>query len=70
MIAILKGSKEPLSRGEIAKLLDDCPTKVSFQLSRLIKYNEIGSVEIEREAAKLKFNCNRRMKLYFFINSE
>lgn len=51
---VLKESKTPLSRSQIAELLDSQPIKVSITLRTLLKYKDIECVELDRfQAAKV-----------------
>ena len=56
--------KKPLSTGEIAKLLNVESYSVSRWLSKLLKYDEIDFIEIDKEEAK-KYNKKGRMRLYY-----
>ena len=62
---VLKKEKRPLSRAEIAKLLNDDPTHVSHSINRLIKSKYIKIIEINQYQAMEKYNCRRRMRLYY-----
>ena len=68
VIDILKKMGRPMSRREIAELLECSAETVSHIISRLKKFNEICEVEIDRkEAYNYHKDCkvHRRMKLYF-----
>lgn len=65
VIEILEKMKQPLSVSDIAKLIDDEVTKISKELTRMLKYNEVSFIEIDRFEAMEKYNCKRRMRLWF-----
>lgn len=65
VIKVLEKSNEPLSVGQIAKILDDNQKKISKDLNKMLQYNEICFVEINKEIALEKYNCKHRMRLYF-----
>jgi len=65
VIEILEKMKQPLSVSDIAKFIDDEVCKISKELTRMLKYNEVSFVEIDRFEAMEKYNCKRRMRLWF-----
>jgi len=65
IIKILKKSKKPLSRGEIAYMLGESPIKISIILKKLLKFGEIKAIKLNRKKAKRKYNCKRTMRLYY-----
>ena len=66
VMEILKNSKSPLSRTEIAKLLKiEPPEKVSDILTKLIKHREVRFIELDRRLALKFYHCKRKLKLYF-----
>ena len=71
VIGILKKSKEPLSLGQISELLGyeintRCAYKsVSRAICHLLKYREIKAIEIDRNEAMKRYNCKRRIRLYY-----
>jgi len=65
VIKFLKKQDKPLSRGEIAMQMHECATKISGILRKLIENNDIKFLEVNRLEANLKYNCNRRLKIYF-----
>lgn len=59
---------KPLSRSEIAELINDDPCHVSHHLKKLIIHNEVKIIEIDRIQAKAFFKGkapSRRMRLYY-----
>lgn len=68
IIELLEKSDRPLSRSEIAQQLNSAPSKISVLLKSLIDWNEIMFEEIDKELALKKYNCKKRMKLYFSPN--
>jgi len=69
VIEILEKTKEPLSVSDIARLIDDDTYKISKELTRMLKYKEVCFIEIDRFKAMEKYNCKRRMRLWF-INGD
>ena len=65
VIEILEKTKEPLSVSDIARLIDDDVYKISKELTKMLKYNEVAFIEIDRFEAMEKYNCKRRMRLWF-----
>ena len=65
IIEILEREKKPLSRGEIAKALNGDAVHVSHSIARLVKGKCIKIIEIDRHEAFKKYNCKRRMRLYY-----
>jgi hypothetical protein len=65
IIKLLEKEQEPLSVGTIAKKLKDNQKKISKCLSKMLKYSEVKYIEIDRIEAYEKFQCKRRMKLWF-----
>ena len=68
ILEILEKEKKPLSRREIAELINDTPCYVSHHLKKLVLHNEVKIVEITRTQAKIFFKekaPSRRMRLYY-----
>ena len=65
VIRILEKVKKPLSRTEIAKILNKDLINISHSIARLIKGHQIKIIEIDREQAMIEFHCKRRMRLYY-----
>jgi len=63
----LKKSNEPLAAQEIASQISSNTKQVCAAIRQMIKYREVGFVEIDRFEAKIRYNSKRRMKLYFII---
>ena len=64
----LKSHKKPLSRTEIAEILNENANKISTLINVLLKHSEIKYIEIDRVEAKKIFGDKapfRRMKLYY-----
>jgi predicted Zn-ribbon and HTH transcriptional regulator len=64
VIELLEKMDKPLSVGEIAKLLNDNQKKISKDLNKMLKYNEVIFEEIDRFMAMEKYNCKKRMRLW------
>ena len=69
IIDLLEKESEPLSVGEISKLLNDNQKKISKCLASMLKYNEVCFVEIDRLEAMKIHNCKHRMRLWFVNGS-
>jgi len=65
VIEILEKMNKPLSVSDIAKMINDDVYKISKELTRMLKYNEVAFIEIDRFEAMEKYNCKRRMRLWF-----
>jgi len=65
VIEFLEKQKEPMTSGEIAKFMNEQPTKISHILTLLVKFNEVETVEIDRFEAMKKCGARRRIRLYF-----
>jgi len=64
---LTKNKGKALSRGEIAEILKEKIgiTAVSHSLKNLVDWKEVKVIEIGREEAKKKYNCKRRIRLYY-----
>lgn len=69
VLNLLEKSKEPLSISEISKKINEHPNKISKHLSQMLKYSEVCFIEIDRLLAMEKYNCKRRMRLWFVDDS-
>lgn len=65
ILKFLEGQKQPLTRGEIAKAMNESKDKISKLLNRLLIYKEIKCIEIDRFQAMARCGCRRRMRLYY-----
>jgi hypothetical protein len=65
VIEVLEKYKKPLSRTDIAKILNESVILVSHAIARLIKGREIKIIEIDRNEAMRLYHCKRRMRLYY-----
>lgn len=65
VISVIVKIKKPLSRTEIAKILNQDVIRVSHALQKLLKAKEIKSTEIDREKAMIRYGSKRRMRLYY-----
>ena len=65
VIKILEKATEPLSVGEIALLLCDNQKKISKDINKMLQYNEVCFIEIDKDIALIKYKCKHRMRLYF-----
>lgn len=65
IIKLLEKETKPLTRKEIAELLEENASKISRILQTLLKFNEINYIEIDRKEAMKSYGCKRRMKKYF-----
>jgi len=69
ILDVLEKIGKPISVSEIAKLIDDECYKISKQLRRMLKYNEVCFVEIDRDEAMERYKCKHRMRLWI-INGD
>jgi predicted transcriptional regulator len=65
ILEVLKKENKPLSASEIAGILDCDTAYVNKKIRIMIKYHEICYKEVDKEIAKQKYRCNRRMRIYF-----
>ena len=65
IIDLLEKEIEPVSLGEIAKILQQKPQKVSEDIRKLIKFKEVKYKEIDKTVALKKYHCKRRMRIYY-----
>lgn len=65
ILEILEKAIKPMSRGQIAQILQVNPCKVSRDIRMLLKYKEIKCVEIDCEQAMKFYSCHRRMLVYY-----
>lgn len=56
---------KPVSRGEIAKELEEQPCKISKILLKLLIQKEIKCIEINKDQANKLYHCRRRIRLYY-----
>lgn len=59
----------PISVSDIANIINDECYKISKQLRRMLKYNEVCFVEIDKDEAMEKYKCKHRMRLWI-INGD
>jgi repressor of nif and glnA expression len=66
ILEVLEKADKPLSRREIAELLEDTGlTKISATICKLLKNQEIKFIEVSRIEAKKKYNSKRRLRVYY-----
>ena len=65
VLDILEKYKKPLSRTDIATMLEQDLVMVSHAIARLVKSHEIKIIEINSEQALKLYKCKRRMRLYY-----
>ena len=69
ILDVLEKIGKPISVSEIAKLIDDECYKISKQLRRMLKFNEVCFVEIDKDEAMKRYKCKHRMRLWI-INGD
>lgn len=69
IIRLLEKEEEPLSVGLIALKLKDDPKKISKRLNKMLKFGEVDFIEIDRKVAMEKYNCKKRMRVWFIKGS-
>lgn len=69
IIECLEKHKEPISRSQIAKEINQNPVSVSHSIKRLLKNNEIKCIELDRiqSGKKLKLNKIFRRTRFYYI---
>lgn len=65
IIICLEKASEPLSRSQIAEIIKLPPNRVSYLLSRLLKFKEVKLIEIDRYEAEERFGVKRKVGLYY-----
>jgi len=66
VIDFLKKAKEPKALGEIIEGIGNCnKRKVTRAIKKLLIYEEIECIEIDRFQAMERCGCKRRMRLYY-----
>lgn len=65
VISVLEKFKKPMSRTEIANVLNQDIIMVSHALRRLVKGGEVKIIELDRHQAMERFHCKHRMRLYY-----
>jgi hypothetical protein len=65
ILKLLEKEPEPLPVGIIAKKLEEDQKKISKLLSKLLQFNEVDFLEIDRLEAMDKYKCKRRLRLWF-----
>ena len=69
VIKVLEKATVPLSVGEISKILNDNQKKISKDINKMLQYNEVCFIEIDKDIALIKYKCKHRMRLYFVDGS-
>lgn len=62
---VLKNSNVPLSSREIASILNTEEFKVTKILNVLIRFNEVETMDLNKELSMKFYKCKRRMRLYY-----
>jgi len=65
ILELLESKKLPLSVREISELLKEDYTKVTKQVFKLFKNDEIKCLEVDRKKALKYFGSKRKLRLYF-----
>lgn len=65
IIEVLEKAKRPMSRKEIAIEANLNKCVASHNIARMIKNRTLKIIEIDRIEAMERFNCKRRMRLYY-----
>ena len=65
VLELLRKEKEPITVREISVKLKDNYHKISKDINKMLKYHEVFYVEIDRIQALKRFNCKRRVRLYY-----
>lgn len=76
IIKLLKKENRPMSRSEIAKILNSPPEKISHIIQRMLKYNDIECIELDREQsnkilkARISIKVQRRTRFYYLAETK
>ena len=69
VLEVLEKHRVPLSLKEICEILGDInfpnETKISATIKRMMDYDEIKVIELDRKLAMKFYKCKRRMRLYY-----
>lgn len=65
ILEVLEKSERPLAGSEIANALGENPKKIFNQLAKLLKFEEVKMVEIDRHKAQRCFKSYKKMRLYY-----
>jgi hypothetical protein len=65
VIKFLEHTDKPMSAREVSEAMHESFDKVIKAMAKLLKYNEVGFVELDRLIANEHFGCKRKMKLYY-----
>ena len=65
VIEVLQRSEKPLAFCDLVTLTEMSERALRKCLQILVKVGEVQTVEIDRTIAIVKYNCRRRMRLYF-----
>lgn len=66
IIKVLEKSKVPLSADEIALEIKTSQVHICRGLQKMLKYNEIKCIELNKDLAYKFYKCKRKMRLYYF----
>jgi len=67
VIDILKKKGEPMTARELSQILEQPQTTVTKTITRMILYNEIKFITIDRFEARKLTGSHRRMRLYYVV---
>ena len=62
---LLEIASKPLLTREICLILNCEQKKVSEDLSKLLKHEEIDYIELDKDTSYKKYGCKHKMRLYF-----
>lgn len=65
ILMILENSNVPLSSKEIADLLKENHVKICCLLKKLIKHNEVKTIDLNKILAMKFFKSKRRLQLFY-----
>lgn len=65
IINLLEKSNVPLSADEIAKTLEVSCVHILRGLKKMLEYNEIECIELDKMIAYKFYKCKRKMRLYY-----
>lgn len=65
IIKTLENSNVPLSADEIAQVMEESIIHICRGLKKMLHYNEIQCVELNKDLAYKFYKCKRKMRLYY-----
>jgi len=61
---LLEIAARPLAVKEIQFILNENQSKILKEINKMLKYNEVDYVEIDKDKALKEYGCKHKMRLY------